>query len=185
MNPVDTPAPDDYSLEQWDYLTSIIQQECNFGPTGPGSGSNMTGRLQLIYSVEKSIHISSGQYPAIGIQLVDANEQEYATHFHMLFCTFRIVIAAVDRGNPIGMNPTPASLTQAMANLRPNISDGMGNGLGPILRDKNNYTLGGNAIKTGIKSTTYDWMFAAGPGSAALAYALIEYRTQQKISITN
>lgn len=178
-----TQQPDEVSLEQWAYLTQLLSNETNVGSTGPGSGTNTTGRLQKIWTVEQSIHITSGMYPSIGVQLVSSREEEYSTHGHMLFTTFHIAIAAVDLGSPAGMNPTPASLTVAMANLRPNLSDGIGNGVGAILRDSVNYLLGGLAIKTGIRSTTWDWKFDAGPGSAAFAYAVVEYYAQQKVGI--
>lgn len=171
----------DQSIAQWDQLIALIQKEMNVGSNGqPGTGTNVAGRLQHIWTVEESIAITGGVYPAIGVQLVKIPEEQYAQHTHKLLTRFKIVLAACDV--PVAGSGNVASLSAAMRSLKTNMDDANGNGLGPVLRDPANRTLNGTAQTFRIVGCNLDWRYD-NPSEAALAYAVYDLEVTNLVGI--
>ncbi|TAM90634.1 hypothetical protein EPN42_05685 [bacterium] len=179
----------DQAKMQWAQLVSIIQDEMNVGPGGPGTGANTAGRLQTLYDVRQSIDLWTGVYPAAGVQLIECPETPYATRRHKVLSTFHLVVATQSGGDqasgsytppPVGQDP---NLDHAMAQMQTLLSDGNGNGLLAVLRDVNNFTLGGYAIRTQIRNLKFDWQIKPGAENAAYAYAVVEYIAEALVDI--
>jgi len=175
---------DELSDQQWAKIMSLLQTEMNVGPTGPGSGTNPAGRLQGLYDLRKSIDPWTGLFPWCGVQLVDVSERDYASRLHLVTSTFHIVIGTKSDAKSAVTNGFPQpNLDDAMAQLQALRSDGRGNGVASVLRDKTNYGLGGLALKTWISGIKYDWEIVAGDDTEALAYCIVSYNAQQTVSI--
>jgi hypothetical protein len=180
--------PDDFTFQAWQNLVKIIRGECNVGPTGPGTGQNVTGRLQLVYDVRASNHLSSGLYPAIGVQLRKAPRTIAATNRIDITCNFEIVIAVQkqQKQDPITKNVIPPTLDDAMNALQTVLSDGTGNGLLQVLYDKKYWGLpptDGLGTVTGapvgyrnyIGDVEYDSLVKPGDTTVIYAYAYVPF----------
>lgn len=175
---------DELSSQQWAKLITILQGEMNVGPTGPGSGTNPTGRLQKLYDLRKSIDPWTGLYPWCGVQLVKVTEGDYASHAHVVTSVFHIVIGTKSNAKSAAAGGfAQPNLDDAMAQLQTIRSDGNGNGVTTVLRDSNNYGLGGLSMKTWISEVAYDWKLTPGDDTEALAYCIITYNAKQIVSI--
>ena len=173
--------PDMYADElaslMWDKIHHILKSEMSVGPAGPGSGANPNGRLQSLYFISQSIDLWSGELPAVGVQLQTIDCQPYSTKADIAHITFIIVAAAKSLPDASGN----LALDDAMRRVRYLVSDGKGNGIGPILRDKENFTLGNLAMRTHAKKWTFAWEFPDNTDADARAYATLEFIAEQKV----
>lgn len=159
----------DPAITQWNKLVSIISGEMNVGASGLGTGTNITGRLPGIWTVEQSAALTSGLFPSIGVQLMEVPQEVYATHQQRLTAQFRIVLGASNTGT----DDAPASLTLAMQQLITNMADGNGNGLSEVLRSSEYRVISGVWDLLSIKNIKLDWEYQGGT-QTALAYAVYE-----------
>ncbi len=157
---------------------SILEGEMKVGAAGLNTGTNPTGRLPGIWTVEQSAALTSGLYPAVGVQLMEVPEEEYATHRHKLTTLFRIILGSSN----VGQDDAPASLTLAMQQLSINMSDGIGNGLSEVLRSPQYRTLSDVWDRLSIKKITLDWEYQGGT-QTALAYAVYDVEALTILSI--
>ncbi len=164
----------------WNKIVAVLQGEMNVGPTGPGSGSNTTGRLQSLQYVHKTIHLWSDELPAVGVQLIEEDPEPYGQRKQLVTIEFRIVVAAkaaVDSNGNI-------TLDDAFSKLMQLIEDGNGNGVMAVLRDPANFSLGGLAMETYSRGKNkYDWDVDKAVGATdARAYAYIPYFAKAIVS---
>jgi hypothetical protein len=189
-------SPEAVAQNQWNQLIAIIESEMNVGPTGPGSGTNPLGRLQKLYFCHQSIDMWSGLYPAAAVQLMEAPEFPVATHRHdihsmfwiRLACASTPATAAAYRAPFAPGIPVPANLDDAMSQLKALISDGQGNGMSAVLRDRLNFNLknsqfpNGLAYQTDITNWKYEWELDAGTDQqTVIAYATCMYTAKARI----
>lgn len=190
--------PEAFAQQQWDQLVAIIISEMNVGPTGPGSGTNPTGRLQQLKYCHKSIDMWTGLFPSAAVQLIDANEDPVATHRHDLFAKFWIRVAASSTpttaasfASPLAPGaPVPANLDDAMQQVKTIMGDGAGNGMGAVLRDRKYFNLataaipGGVAYRTDITGFKFDWQLDAGNSQqTVIAYVTYFYTARARVTI--
>ena len=155
---------------QWDFLFAMLQQNMNFGPTGPGSGSNAAGLLQTVASVGQSDWPEFNALPFVGVALKDWDESEAFTQKRKLVSVFQIV-AVVD---VVASGSSVIQLADAYKKLMAILSDGNGNGIYPLLHDPANYFLGGAAEKTVPRKGKTDWANKpAGKGTDYVAYVTV------------
>jgi len=187
-----------FAQNQWTQLIALIEGEMNVGPTGPGSGNNPDGRLQQLYYCHQTIDMWTGLYPSAAVQLIDTTEKPVATHRHDIESHFWIRIAAqstpksaaVFRAPVAPGMPVPANLDDAMAQLKPIISDPQGRGMSAVLRDRLNFNLAGplfpagSAYQTDITGTKFDWELDAGNNQqTVIAYMTYFYTAKVRITI--
>ena len=170
-------AYDDYESKVWTALLACIQAEINIGASGPGTGTNPNGRLQTCADLRKSIHLFTGRLPAIGVQSLGYKSERYSTHHDLLTISFHIIVAA----NSMPNGATPANMDDANANLQPLVSDGLGNGLGPILRDPVNFALApyvAGISETWLSGLERSWEVKDGQDAQVIAYGLFMYEAK-------
>lgn len=170
-------AFDDLESSVWAALYSCLQAETNIGATGPGTGTNPTGRLQTCADLRKSVHLWTKRLPAIGIQSLGYQSERYSTAHDMLTVRFHIIVAA----NSIPSGATPANMDAANASLQPLISDGAGNGIGPILRDGANFALApfmAGVSETWLSGLERSWEVEEGQTPQVIAYGLFSYEAK-------
>jgi hypothetical protein len=171
------PAYDDLESTVWTALYDVLESETNIGATGPGSGSNPTGRLQTCADLRKSIHLWTQRLPAIGVQSLGYEAARYSTQFDILTIRFHIIAAA----NSLPSGAVPANMDASNATLQPLISDGSGNGVGPILRDPENFFLGTpGVIETWLSGVERSWEVESGQTPQVWSYALFTYIVKVK-----
>jgi hypothetical protein len=172
-------GPDELSALQWDTIVSIIQAQMNVGPTGAGSGTNPTGKLQTLQYVSKSIDLSSNTLPACGVQLHTTHFENFASQQLMAHSTFFILLATSAKTNPTtGL----AILDDAMMQLRTLIADGQGNGIGPILRSRANFNLNGYALRTLLSDWQLAWDLPEQTDQEPRAFATATYSAWQQVA---
>lgn len=191
-------TPEAFAQEQWQQIIANIEAEMNVGPTGPGSGTNPTGRLQQLWYCHPTIDMWTGKYPVAAVQLMDTVERVAATHRMDVESHFIVRIAAQStpqsaaafRAPLMAGVPAPANLDDAMAQLQTLISDGEGNGLSPVLRDRNNFNLksaslpNGVAYETRITGIKFDWEMDAGNNQhTVLAYCTYSFLAKVRVTI--
>lgn len=164
-------AYDDLESTVWTALYNTILSETVL------AGANPTGRLQTCKDLRKSIHLFTGNLPAIGVQSLGWQAERYSTVHDLLTLRFHIIVAA----NSKPVTATPANMDDANANLQPLISDGSGNGLGPILRDGENFAL--TRFMTGVSETWLSqlersWEIKEGQDPQVIAYGLYMYEVK-------
>jgi hypothetical protein len=144
---------DEKVAQIWDTIVSILASEMNVGPNGPGTGTNIAGRLQTVLEVRQSADIGPN-YPCIGVQQQRCTFSVSGTSRQAFEATFHVIIAAVASvAEATGLVTVDAAMTQ----LRQITADGQGNGVGPILRDQANFQLNGLAQRTLLSSWEYAW----------------------------
>lgn len=163
-------GPDEKALQLWQQLHDVIAAEATAGR-----------RLAAVRRVKKSIDVTSGNVPAIGVQLEGIPEMPFSTGRHLVDVRFKIVVCVDSVPNDAG----PADLEAAMMQLVTLIADGNGNGLSPVLRDPANYGLNGLASKTGITGVDLTWSVDEGEGARKWAYALYTYVAQTFVTISS
>lgn len=166
----------DQVVQQWDAIYNALTAEQNYGANGPGTGTNTTGRLQLVKTIDKCLYPDFNALPFVGVQFKRVNEVIYAmAGRHKLTAVFHILVVADAKASG---TETFLSVSAAMANLRTLMSDGNGNGVVPVLRDKLNFTWGGTADQTDV--VRYDVNWAEKPdskGTDYVSFCLIELHT--------
>lgn len=171
---------DELASLMWDRIVTILQSEMNVGPDKiAGSGTNTNGRLQTLNYVHDTIDLWWPQLPVAGVQLVKSDcSERYGQREDYAKITFSIVVAAEATKDPeTGL----FVLDSAMKQLRTLVADGSGNGIGPILRDKNNFTLNGLASESHVEGAEFQWELPNQADAMPRAYAHITFSARQKV----
>lgn len=178
-----SPFAEDFANQQWNQLVSVILGEMNQG------GTNPNGRLQQVRYCYDTIDFWNGVFPAIGVQLKKVDEQPVATHKHDLYSRFWIRIAAQStpttaaaRVPPPAGAPGVANLSDAMAQARIIMSDGTGNGLAAVLRDRAQFNLNGQSYQLDITGWDYDWEIDVGNNQSVIAYVTYYVTARSRVT---
>lgn len=137
-------TPTDYTGAQWAQIVSILKTEASSGRLKNVSWTNQSGSAQTstIADVRKSLHLYTGQIPAIGVQLSKYSIKKYSTAERWLTSEFTILVSVQAKAYTDGSgNAVPANGEDALAQAWAFVSDGTGKGLSEILRDPANRTL--------------------------------------------
>lgn len=163
---------------QWAFLFDLFATNINYGPNGPGSGTNSSGLLQSVASVGQSEWPDFNALPFVGVALKSWTEQPRASNQHLLVSVFEIVAVV----NVIASGESAIKLDTAYAAAMSILSDGAGNGILPLLHMPVNYTLGGNAAKIIPNKGRLDWADRpSGKGTAYVAYATVLLTAEQPV----
>ncbi len=170
---------DELSALIWDKLVAIIGSEMNVGPGGPGTGANPNGRLQTCYMVHESIDMWSNLLPSIAVQLEEVDCSQSYSNIH----DYARIVFTVAVATQANIDPTTGKiiLDDAMKQLRVLIADGAGNGVGPVLRDKNNFNLGGLCAESHVERWHLEWQLPTVTNADARAFAFITYTARNKV----
>ena len=148
------------SFVNWDSLLAIIR-----GAAMPG------GKLAGIALVESVAPPEQSVFPVVGVQFSDYAETAFGNRQHKVVSTFDIVVAVVQKFD--ARHPIVDTTAAALAQLRPFVNDGIGNGMSPLLRG--NPTLGGACYRSFIQSMRYMVGQNAGSSAGTLATAVYTY----------
>jgi len=160
---------------QWDYLFSLFQGHMNYGPTGPGSGTNAGGLLQSVASVGKSDWPEFNALPFVGVALKSWSIEQRATSQRKLVATFRVLVAV----DVVAGGTNVINLADAYAKAMGIIDDGAGNGIIPILNLPSSFGLGNTCSIIIPRQGMMDWASRpGGKGTDYVAYATISVQTE-------
>jgi hypothetical protein len=166
-------SSDELSKLMWDQLVAVLQAEMT-----------PTGRLSTVQDLRRGIQLWRDVSPAIGVQHYSYTEKPYATHKHQVANNFQIACACASVPTVVNGSVTKiANLDDANAQLDLLLSDGSGNGVGPVLRSTVNNglfdpTLNGKlGLRSEITSLQRSWDIRAGSddNERVWAYGLYTY----------
>lgn len=169
--------PEQTSSALWDYLVTTFKSEMT------------TGRLPTVKAVQESLSLWTEFVPAVGVQLMDVRESDYATGTHLIYCDFVIQISSQSTAVSAAANGYQVpNLDDAMKQTRLILSDGAGNGVASILRDPKNRTLGGAAANSQIKGMHFQPEIKPGANPATddpeiWAHCFVDFTTVAPVAI--
>jgi hypothetical protein len=122
-------SADEQSRTMWNALMAILQAEMT-----------PTGRLSTVQDLRRGAQLWRQVSPAIGVQHLGYKSMPNASHRRLVNVEFLIVVGAASVSTMDNTQSPPvmtkkANLDDANALLDPILSDGSGNGVGPVLND--------------------------------------------------
>lgn len=175
---------------QWDFLVAALKSEAGLG--SPPAGTTSGNRLTALQYVGYGYHLWTHKTPAIGVQLKDTPETQFASQLHKVFTVFDMIVGVqstdASASARFGAN-TKANLEDAMLTLKPIVNDyAGGNGLRQVLMDPQYRNLGqtggyANAMRSQITRVEYEWEVSEGENAQIFAYALVTFEAEQLPSI--
>lgn len=148
-------APEDLTRAQWDALKAILVAESTAGNRLNGcSWTDAYGNPQTssIVDVRRNVeHFFTGSLDptkydvrsrgVAGVQLLEWDPQVYANGRYWLVTIYQITVGAVSVTQTVSGKDLIANGDDALAQAWSFVSDGNGNGLSSILRDRKNWPL--------------------------------------------